>query len=265
VSTDAPDTTAADALVTALVTALRTSHDRLTALVAPLDAAGVRQPSYDPGWPIAQVVSHLGSQAEIFGLFLESALTGAAPPAPERFPEIWGVWDAKDPTAQAADGLAADRAFLERVEGLTDEQRRSARLDLFGTERDLAALLRMRLGEHALHTWDVAVAFDDTAQLSPAAVDLLVDGLDQIVAGTGRADALPGPVGIRTTAPERAFLLTPGPDGVELAAAQTADGTTLPAESFVRLVYGRLDPAHTPDLTVDDTLLAALRSSFPGP
>ncbi|WP_181783149.1 maleylpyruvate isomerase family mycothiol-dependent enzyme, partial [Pseudonocardia pini] len=252
------------ASTTALTAALRTSHDRLVALVEPLDADGVRQPSYDPGWPIAQVVSHLGSQAEIFGLFLDTALGGAEPPAPERFPEIWGVWDAKDPAAQAADGLAADRTFLERVEGLTEEQRSTARLDLFGAERDLADLLRMRLGEHALHTWDVAVALDDTATLAPDAVDLLVDGLDQIVGGTGRAEALPGPVGIRTTAPERAFLLTPGETGVALtegaaeeSAEESAEGPTIPAEAFVRLVYGRLDPAHTPAFPRDEGLLAA--------
>jgi hypothetical protein len=37
----------------------------------------------------------------------------------------------------------------------------------------------------------------------------------------------------------------------------------LPAESFVRLVYGRLDPEHTP-ATVDAEAVASLRLLFPG-
>jgi hypothetical protein len=39
----------------------------------------------------------------------------------------------------------------------------------------------------------------------------------------------------------------------------------LPAEAFCRLVYGRLDPDHTPPFSGDAALLDALRSVFPGP
>lgn len=254
------------------ITALRTSHDRLATLVAPLGAEGVRRPSYDPGWPIAQVVSHLGSQAEIFDLFLDTALTGAEPPAPDRFPAIWAVWDGKAPDAQAVDGLAADRAFLERVEGLSDEERRSVRLSLFGTERDLTGLLRMRLAEHALHSWDVAVALDEGAVLSDDAAALLVDSVGEIVAATGRADALPGPVRVRTTAPARRLRVLPVDGAVRLDADDTADDAAgtgpvieLPAEAFVRLTYGRLDTAHTPPVDTDADTLAVLRATFPGP
>jgi hypothetical protein len=39
----------------------------------------------------------------------------------------------------------------------------------------------------------------------------------------------------------------------------------LPAEAFVRLVYGRLDPDHTPPaVQADPDLLDKLRSTFPG-
>ena len=48
--------------------ALRHSHDRLQALVGPLDPGQLEQGSYASEWSIAQVLSHLGSQAEIFGL-----------------------------------------------------------------------------------------------------------------------------------------------------------------------------------------------------
>ena len=38
----------------------------------------------------------------------------------------------------------------------------------------------------------------------------------------------------------------------------------LPAEALVRLVYGRLDPAHTPGSITGSARLAALRAAFPG-
>jgi hypothetical protein len=39
----------------------------------------------------------------------------------------------------------------------------------------------------------------------------------------------------------------------------------LPAEAFVRLVYGRLDPDHTPDaVTATGVDLDLLRRTFPG-
>ena len=79
------------------IAAVRASHDRLTGLLEPLDADGIRAESYDAGWPIAQVASHLGSQAEIFELFLDAGLTGGELPGSERFQEIWGRWDSSTP------------------------------------------------------------------------------------------------------------------------------------------------------------------------
>jgi len=58
---------------TAAITALRPSHLRLTDVLQGLDADGIRHESYDEGRPIAQVASHLGSQAEIFSLMLAPA------------------------------------------------------------------------------------------------------------------------------------------------------------------------------------------------
>ena len=49
--------------------ALRHSHGRLQALVEPLGLSQLEQRSYASEWSIAQVLSHLGSQAEIFGGF----------------------------------------------------------------------------------------------------------------------------------------------------------------------------------------------------
>ena len=173
----------------------------------------------------------------------------------------------QDPDDQAADGLAVDAAFLTRVEGLSEQERRDARPSLFGTERDLASLLRMRLGEHALHTWEVAVALDGSAVLSGDAVALMIDHLDEITAMTGKSDALSGPVRVHTTDPARRFRLGPADGALRLEpddATQSGPLLELPAEAFVRLAYGRLDTAHTPALDAESTTLEALRAAFPG-
>jgi hypothetical protein len=54
---------------------------------------------------------------------------------------------------------------------------------------------------------------------------------------------------------------------VELTAGEPGQSPDLelPAEALSRLVYGRLDPDHTPAVTGDATLLAELRAVFPGP
>ena len=114
------------------IDAMRASHDRLIGLLAPLDGVAIRARSYDDDWSIAQVASHLGSQAEIFGLFLEAGLSGGELPGSEKFQEIWGRWDTSSPEQQVARSIEANEAFLARIEGLTAEQRDGFRATLFG-------------------------------------------------------------------------------------------------------------------------------------
>ena len=68
-----------------------------------------------------------------------------------------------------------------------------------------------------------------------------------------------------TTDPDRQFVLETG-EAVTLMPADDAEGLPelrLPAEALVRLVYGRLDPAHTP-AGVSGADLDELRQLFPG-
>jgi uncharacterized protein (TIGR03083 family) len=247
--------------------ALRHSHDTLRAVAGPLDAGQLEQRSYASEWTIAQVLSHLGSQAEIFGLFLDAGLTGGDPPGQEAFGPIWDQWNARSPQAQAADALQADQAVVERFESLDDEQRQELRLAAFGMEIDAAALAGMRLGEHAIHTWDVAVALDPAATVAPYAVALLVDTLGQLAARTGQPGGTARRVRIVTNSPDRTFILDAG-EAVSLTAdddaAEPLPEVRLPAEALVRLVYGRLDPAHTPPVETTDANLDDLRKMFPG-
>ena len=69
------------------------------------------------------MLSHLGSQAEIFGLFPGAGITGQELPGPETFGPIWDSWNARNPQAQATDALQADAATLERLESLDADQR----------------------------------------------------------------------------------------------------------------------------------------------
>lgn len=246
------------------VRAVRSSHDRFAGLVSPLSGAEVEGPSYATEWTIADTASHLGSQAEIFDLFLGAGLTGEPAPGGEAFGPVWDRWNALPPLEQVRESVAANEAFVARVEGLTDEQRDGFSLGAFGTDLDLAGLMGLRLGELALHTWDVAVALDATATVSPDAVDLLVDRLPQTVARAGRPSEGVEPVGIVTTGPERTFVLDVGdPVTLRPSTEPAPDALVLPAEALVRLVFGRLDADHTPS-EVSDPRLEDLRRAFPG-
>jgi len=246
--------------------ALRHSHDRLQALVEPLDVGQLEQRSYASEWSIAQVLSHLGSGAEIFGLFLEAGLAGQDPPGRDAFGPIWNTWNAKDPRAQATDGLRADQATLERFESLDPEQKAGLRLHLFGMDLDITGVARMRVSEHAVHTWDVAVALDPSATVAPDAVSLLIDTVGQLAARSAKPDGKERRIRVSTTDPERHFLLETG-EAVTLSESDGEDGLPtlrLPAEAFVRLVYGRLGPHHTPPVEADGVDLDELRQLFPG-
>ena len=56
--------------------ALRTSQQRLAGLIDRVGAGEFERPSYDQGWSVADVLSHLGSQAEIFTCFVDAGLQG---------------------------------------------------------------------------------------------------------------------------------------------------------------------------------------------
>jgi hypothetical protein len=73
-----------------------------------------------------------------------------------------------------------------------------------------------------------------------------------------------------TSSPERRFTLEAA-DAVTVAASPDGEDAgrdtpelRLPAESLIRLVYGRLDPAHTPPVEARGVDLDELRRMFPG-
>jgi uncharacterized protein (TIGR03083 family) len=247
------------------VSALRASVERLHELASGLDDAQVASPSYCDEWSIAQVLSHLGSGAVIFQRSLQDVRAGTA--TPDDFnPSVWDEWNAKSPRAQADDALVADEAVIEAIEAVDEAERARLVFHLGPMTLNFEDYVGMRLNEHAFHTWDIEAALDEGARLSDDEAALVVDNLGRIVAFSGRPDGQDRTVAIHTTGPERDFTLRFSADGVELAAGRPgqASDLELPAESFARLVYGRLDPEHTPAFTGDPALLDALRAAFPG-
>jgi uncharacterized protein (TIGR03083 family) len=244
--------------------ALHTSVDRLATLVAPLDDATLRSPAYPSEWTIADTLSHLGSGAVIFLRLVDDALAGVETPG-DMFPTVWDEWNAKSPTEQAADALVADRALLDRLEGLDDQGRDRIHLSMGPMTVDFAGLVDMRLGEHALHTWDVEVALDPSATVGPEAADRLIDRLERFATFTATPTGSERTLSIVTVEPRRGLQVVLAADAVTLSSVDPVEApdVVLPAEAFVRLVYGRLDADHTPEGPGDDDL-EELRRAFPG-
>ena len=106
---------------------------------------------------------------------------------------------------------------------------------------------------------------DPAATVAGDSVELLVDTLDR-VAGRGKPDGTKRRIHVITSGPEKHFTLATG-DAVGLEAFEPDDYAAeleLPAEAFLRLVYGRLDPAHTPPIEARGVELDELRTVFPG-
>jgi uncharacterized protein (TIGR03083 family) len=214
------------------------------------------------------VLSHLGSQAEGFGLWLDAGLTGQDPPGRDAFPPIWDAWNARAPRAQAADSLQANEALIRRLESLDADQQERLHLEMFGMDLDTAGLARMRLSEHAIHSWDVVAALDPAARVAPDAVDLIVDTLGPLAARSGKPDGTKLRLHVSASDPPRDFTLESG-ETVTLAPSAAGEDPELPelrlpAEALVRLVYGRLDPGHTPPVETRGVDLDELRRMFPG-
>lgn len=246
--------------------ALRASVDRLAALVRPLSDDEIAQQAYPSEWTIADVLSHLGSSAVIFGSGLADGLAGTT--TPDDFNQrVWDEWNAKSPRAKVDDALAADAELIAAFEGLTEEDRARFKGSMGPLQLDFPTFVSFRMNEHLLHEWDVAVTLDPTDQLAADGTAIVIDAVSMIGQWAAKPKGQPRTITVRTVDPERTFSIAVEEDRVGWTTGEpVADpDVLLPAESFIRLVYGRLDPDHTPDtVTGDASALAQLREVFPG-
>jgi uncharacterized protein (TIGR03083 family) len=254
-------------LVDQSIAELRATHDRLAAYVATLTADDLAATSGAEKWTVADVLSHLGSGAEIARHTLAAALgEDSERPANEA---VWDRWNAMSPADQAAGFVDSDGRLVELYESLTPEQRATLSVDLgfLPAPVPVATALGMRLNEQVLHDWDVRVAADPAAALSDTAGELLVrhyaDGMGFMLGFIGKADRLAAPT--RVAVGEHTLAIG---DSVRLEAG-TSDTTATyagPLEAVARLLGGRLGEDHTPaDAGVSGNVtLDELRRVFPG-
>jgi uncharacterized protein (TIGR03083 family) len=254
-----------------LLAALRRCHDELAARVRGLGEADLTRQSYCTDWSVAQVLSHLGSGAEIALAQLQAARARTTPLGSDDFRAVWARWDARPPRQQAAAFAKAAPRLHDTVEALDDAERRELRPFFHVGPVDLPLFLAFRLVEQALHAWDVHVAFDAAKAVDAEAVGLLVELLPL---GASLVDAevlgalAPARLALATSDPAQRFMLDLG---VQARLCPAEDGAVsgslrLPAEALVRLVTGRLDPAHTPAGTHAEgrPSLDELRRLYPG-
>ncbi|MDY7103553.1 MAG: maleylpyruvate isomerase N-terminal domain-containing protein [Actinomycetota bacterium] len=250
------------------VAALRRSHTQLAALVGGLSATAIEGPSYASEWTIAQVLSHLGSGAEIGLLAVAAARAGDEPPAQDALEAVWDRWNAKSPADQAADCPGADRRLVEALEAIGPDEAGGLTFHIGPMELDTTGYARLRLAEHAVHVWDVAVMGDPAATVDEVAVDQLMEVLPMLAGFVGRSTGEARRVRVTTTGPDQDLLLDVGADSLRLGPWDGGDEPARllsSAEALLRLVYGRLDPAHTPaSVETSGVGLDDLRALFPG-
>jgi hypothetical protein len=177
------------------------------------------------------------------------------PPGPGHFRAVWARWDARPPRQQAAAFAEAVPRLHEAIDALDDAEQRELRPYFHAGPVDLPVFLAFRLVEQALHAWDVHAAFEPAAAVDADAAGLLAELLPS---GASMADAevlgalAPARLAVVTSNPARRFVLDLGAQArLRPADDRKVSGSLqLPAEALIRLVTGRLDPAHTPAGTV---------------
>jgi uncharacterized protein (TIGR03083 family) len=250
------------------------TYERLARLVGRLTDDDLATPSGASEWTVAQVLSHLGSGAEITLATLRAAQAGTDR-AGDANTEVWDRWNAMSPREQADGYLRAagelDRAYAD----LDPAQRSSLRVPMafLPEPADVELFTGMRLNEAAIHAWDVEVAFDRAATIPDDVAAVLVEQylgpLAFLLGFAARSAELDGPVTltVRATSPDLTLGLTIDEQARLTAAPERSDGELhLPAEALPRLLTGRLRQADDGrGLRVHGSVsLDDLRRVFPG-
>jgi uncharacterized protein (TIGR03083 family) len=179
---------------------------------------------------------------------------------------VWDEWNAKSPQEIADDALAEDERLGKAFEAVDDAARQRIEFPFGPMSVSFDTAAGLRLNEHALHTWDIEVMTDRSAGLPADAAAVIIDNLGLIGRFAAKPTGEEREVRVRTRDPVRHFtlrltaesaLLLDGDGGVD-------PDLELPAESFCRLVYGRLDPDHSPAVSANGEVLDLLRRVFPG-
>jgi uncharacterized protein (TIGR03083 family) len=257
----------------AVIAALRSGHDSLASFVRGLSDDDLAKPTGAAEWDVSQVLSHLGSGAEINQATLRAAIDGQPNPIAAGFAQsVWARWDAAGRRERLDWFLRENEALVSLYESLAPRDDLRIDLGFVPVPVDLLTAGQFRLNEFTLHTWDVRAGFDASTTLAADAVPLIGPVAGQLAGRLGKTEPLGGKkavIAVTTTAPDSAFTLDLGDEAVSLADDPPVqpDGTlTLPAEAWVRLVTGRLRPQYTPPgiSATGPADLDVLRQVFPG-
>lgn len=253
-------------LVDRVIAAIRLNHDVLVALIPNLDEEHLTGPSGASEWTVAQVLSHLGSGAEINRKPLARAAGEEV--AEEDNQEIWARWDGSGPLDQAAGFVEHDSAYLETVEGLSDAQKASLTVDLGFLPEPVPLLvaLGMRLSEIANHAWDVRVGLDPNAEIDDESAAVLVElyqgPLAFLLGFAAKPDQVDGEA--QVAVPGAGLVIADAVSVVPSVANPTAT-LTGPQGAVVRLLSGRLTAERSEGVEVTgEVSLDDLRKVFPG-
>ena len=256
----------------AIIAALRSGYDSLAGHVSGYSDKQLAGPTGADEWDVSQVLSHLGSGAEIAQNGLHAALEGKPSPGTEFNKTVWARYDGASRRERLEWFLAANEALTQSYESLSEETRATLKIDMhfLPAPADVATAALSRLSEFALHSWDVRVGADAAATITPEATQHLLPRTELMGSFLGKPDALDGKhalIAVTTTDPARELTLHLGEQvGVSAGAPEQSDGAlTLPGEAWIRLLTGRLKPPYIPaGITTTGTAdLDLLRRVFP--
>ena len=161
----------------------------------------LRAPAYPTEWTIADAASHLGSGAVISGLRFAAGARGCGGTGQRRLRTDLGRVE-----RQGTRGAGAGRHRGGRGIHRPDHAQSTTPSATPGRWRcgapwpTSSASSRLRVNEHVMHTWDIAVALDPAARLDPHGVELLIDQLLPLVRHTAQPHE-PLRIHVVTTAP----------------------------------------------------------------
>jgi uncharacterized protein (TIGR03083 family) len=249
------------------------TYDRLARLVGTLTDDDLTRSSGASEWTVAQVLSHLGSGAEITLDTLRAAQSEADRPG-DANTTVWARWNAMSPREQADGYLRAARELDRALAALDPAQRDDLRIPLafLPEPADVDLFTGMRLVEAALHGWDVEVAFDPAATIPGAVAAVLVAQyrgplafLLGFTAKPAELSSRPVTLTVRASSPDMTLGLILGEQARLTGMPAESDGELrLPVEALPRLLSGRLRPTDS-GVSVDGPVsMDDLRRVFPG-
>ncbi|MEP6851627.1 MAG: maleylpyruvate isomerase family mycothiol-dependent enzyme [bacterium] len=253
------------------IDALSDEHDTLAAAVRDVTDDQVTAPSGAAEWTVAQVLSHLGSGAEITLAGLQAALGERTAPDDDFNPSVWDRWNAMTPSRQRAGFLEHDAVLVAAFTALDQQQRETLelRVGFAPTPLTVASFAGMRLHEAAQHGWDVRAARDSAAGLRTDSARVLAELFSHDIAFLlgfiAKPHSATEPVLLDIADSGYGLSIT---DSVTVTSPVNDPTATFsgPLEAAIRLLAGRLGPNHTPsDLEITgNTTLDHLRTVFPG-